>query len=136
MARRRTKKTLKERVDKYLTEWADFLGLSQTWEIDVTFVDEIDGETAGGYTPGATIDVHFPYQRASICVAKVMEEDSDYSIERSMLHELLHIPLARLLASLKLTTSVDVYDIAWNQTETVADLFTRVLLRQKYEVKH
>jgi hypothetical protein len=135
MARRRTKKTLKERVNKYLVEWADFLGLSQTWEINFQFVDEIEGETAGGHEAGAVIAIFFPYQRAEIQILKALDNHTDYDIERSILHELTHIPLSFTLAYLKTAASQEVYDVVWGQMETVADVFTRLLLRQKYEVK-
>ena len=135
MARRRTKKTLKERVNKYLVEWADFLGLSQTWEIRFQIIDDIEGETAGGHMAGAVIDVIFPYQRADIQVLKSLESYSEYDIERTVLHELIHIPLSFTPAYLKGAASQEVYDTVRSQMETVADVFTRLLLRQKYEGK-
>ena len=135
MARRRTKKTLKERVNKYLVEWADFLGLSQTWEINFQIVDDIEGETAGGHEAGAAIAVFFPYQRADIRILKDLEGHTDYDVERSVLHELTHIPLSFILAYLKGAVTQEVYDAVWSQMETVADIFTRLLLRQKYEGK-
>ena len=132
MARRRTKKTIKERVNKYLVEWADFLGLSQTWEIGVQIVDEIEGKTAGGYTSAAVVHVQLPYRRVEIEVGKCMEDHSDYDIERAMLHELVHIPLAPTLSYLSRTTPESVHNMAWDMSETVADFFTRALLRMKY----
>ena len=129
------KKSLSERIDKALSEWGAYLGLTQSWEIGFLLVDKLDTTGPGGHEAAARISIKLPYRRAEITVAKCMENYSNYDLEQSMLHELLHIPLATIMSYIQGAVGEDVQAIVKDQIEDVVDFMTRVILRINYEKK-
>ena len=131
----RRKKSLSERIDKALSEWGAYLGLTQSWEIGFLIVDKIDTIGPGENQAGARITVKLPYRRAEITIAKSMENYSNYDLEQSMLHELLHIPLATIMSYIQNVAGEDISSTVEDQIEDVVDFMTRVILRINYEKK-
>ena len=128
---RRRKLSFKQRVSKYLTWWADFLGLSQTWEIAV-HVAKLHDKAAGGHPAGARIEVQFPYRRAEVFIDTSYSKFSGYDLEYMLLHELLHVFIMPLEVTLKEHSGAPTPERFVDQMEDLCDMVTRCLLRLKY----
>jgi len=85
-ARHYTDKERIARVKRHLDPWASFMGLSQTWHIEVTMAND------GNEGAWASVTMTYPYPKAVIQVnRKGLDSIVDYEVEVLVIHELLHI---------------------------------------------
>jgi len=122
---------LEQQISKYLIWWAEFLGLSQTWEISFR-LNKLKGTTAGGHAEGARIEVQFPYRRVEVYIDTSYLGGTEYDVEYMLLHELLHIFVMPLEVILKNHTNDETPERFTDQMEELCDIVTRCLLRLKY----
>ena len=85
-ARRYTDKERLARFRRHLDPWASFMGLSQTWHIEVAMIDD------GNEGNWAKVTMTYQYPKAIIQVnRKGIDSMVDYEVEAAAVHELLHI---------------------------------------------
>jgi hypothetical protein len=124
---------LEARLMAPLTWWAEFLGLAQLWDINITIVDSIPGAAADGHKALAEVTVQYPYRRALIEVDADIQDYSEQGVERCMLHELMHIVFADLNGYIHRTGRPGDMDALHNYIEDLCDATSFALMRLKHK---
>src|SRR3990170_5337584 len=125
------------RVEVILEDWAEFLGLSQQWEITFSVVDGLRGQSKQGADEADTIaDVIFayPYLKAHLRIDKGHAVGcSNRDLESLILHELVHILLERIYGPIKeyFGANSAITNNLSSHFETAVDSLTRILLRSR-----
>jgi len=84
--KRRTDADRLARIRRFLDPWALFMGLSQTWHIDVELETDEDENRL------ANVTMLHPYPKAVVKFnRKAVDTMSDYDMEVCSVHELLHV---------------------------------------------
>ena len=118
-----------KRAKKEVERIAAFLGLQQTWAIHV----RIDDLRADEHNPQRAANVQWPknYREATIVFDRTfLKEHDDASLERTVLHELLHLVCAQLDDAMQENIGVSSY-MWWtynDHREAVLDTITNLML--------
>ncbi|KKN82272.1 hypothetical protein LCGC14_0310850 [marine sediment metagenome] len=119
------------RVRPIIDSWAEFLGISHTWEIKFGFTDELGSVISGGEA-AATIAFQHPYRQAIIQFSRTqVDRFSNDDLESCILHELIHIIVEEVNGPIKVLIGDDgsVYSELHNHIESLVDALTRIILR-------
>lgn len=144
MARQSNKKR-NERLERLLTPWLNYLGISQRYNVTwcwTTKVEEAAWSSGGDYSaPAAEGYANYPYRVIHMCmVGRLIDQMDDGEFERLLLHETLHgdvfWPMRRIINRLvfkedgtvhpKLQGDKDEHGIL---EESAVDLLTHWLIR-------
>ncbi len=106
MARQQSRKKRNERVERLLTPWLNYLGISQRYNVTWCWTDKVEeAPWSSGMTfstPAAEGCANYPYRTIHMClVGKLIDEVDDDELEHLLLHETLHgdvfWPIRRIL---------------------------------------
>lgn len=128
-----TKKNIIDRPGMYLNKWATFLGLSQTYNIQLFIVNELPEPTVGGHDTAAEMEWQPPYRKAALRLTReIVTNYDDLTLERTILHELVHLVLRDIQELIDQTAPESTHEAWKGQLEDTCDIFTRYLLRLEY----
>lgn len=124
---------LTRRIIPILNWWTEFLGITQTYQVNIGVLEEIPGKAPGGGDRAMMVNAEHPYKMISILVASdIVSPLNDQELEKCLVHELAHIILLPMTELVMGTLDGPVLEGIHNQEEMVCDTLAQYFMRLKY----
>ena len=121
------------RILPLLNWWTEFLGITQTYQINLGVLDDIPGHAPGGGVRAMMINPEHPYKAINLLVSSdVVTPLNDQELEKCIVHELMHILLLPMTELVMLALAGPLLEGVDHQEEMVCDSLAQYFMRLKY----